>query len=92
MVITGMPRATASDSGPESTSKSAIVAMMPSGLDAAAYSMMRAMSARSPVGGLRYSTVTSICSPAKAMAFLIVFHQLSESGACETNTKRSPSA
>ena len=38
--------------------------MIPFGLDAAACSMIRAMSAKSPVGGFLYSTSTSICFPA----------------------------
>ena len=60
--------------------------MMPFGPEAAACSMIRAMSPKSPVGGLRYSTSTSICSPASAMPFLMVFHQLSLSGAWLTST------
>src|SRR5690606_3690296 len=54
--------------------------------------MMRAMSARSPVGGLRYSTSTSICSLATVSTLLMVFHHVSESGAWLTKTNRSPSA
>ena len=53
MVITGIPRSTAEVTGPLRTSKSAMVTMMPSGLEAAACWTIRAMSARSPVGGLR---------------------------------------
>jgi hypothetical protein len=86
MMITSMPESTAARIGPDRTSGSASVVMMPSGPEAAACSMIRAMSARSPVGGLRYSTSTPICSPASARPFLIVFHQLSLSGAWLTST------
>ena len=92
MMITGMPLATAFWIGPLNTSGSASVVMMPSGLDAADCSMMRAMSAMSPVGGLRYSTLAPTCSPASARPFLMVFHQESESGAWLTRMNRSPSA
>src|SRR5579871_4011485 len=66
--------------------------MMPVGLEAVACSMMRAMSARSPDEGLRYSTFTPRSCSAFFSAFLIVFHHESESGAWLTKTKRSPSA
>src|SRR5579885_441391 len=66
--------------------------MMPEGLEAAACSMIRAMSARSPVDGLRYSTVTPRSCSAFFSAFLMVFHQESESGPWLTNTNRSPAA
>src|SRR5208282_3212744 len=69
-----------------------MVVMMPVGLDAEACSMMRAMSAMSPVDGLRYSTLTLRSCSAFFSAFLMVFHHESESGAWLTNTKRSPAA
>src|SRR5579872_3627834 len=66
--------------------------MMPVGLEAVACSMMRAMSAMSPVDGLRYSTLTPRSCSAFFSAFLIVFHHESESGAWLTKTNRSPAA
>ena len=65
---------------------------MPSGLLAAACSIRRAMSAMSPVGGLRYSTSAPTCLPARAMPFLMVFHHESLSGAWLTRIYFSPSA
>src|SRR3978361_931728 len=50
--------------------------------------MRRDMSARSPLGGLRESTVTSKSSPACLTAFLMVFHHESESGAWLISTYR----
>src|SRR5579883_526091 len=66
--------------------------MIPVGFEAVACSMMRAMSAMSPVDGLRYSTLTPRSCSAFFSAFLIVFHHESESGAWLTKTKRSPAA
>ena len=66
--------------------------MIPSGFEATACSTIRAISAKSPVGGLRYSTFASTASPASLIAFLMVFHQESASSAWLTNTKRSPAA
>src|SRR5579871_4777815 len=66
--------------------------MMPVGLEAVACSMIRAISAMSPVDGLRYSTFTPRSCSAFFRAFLIVFHHESESGAWLTKTKRSLAA
>ncbi len=90
--MTGMPLAIACLIGASSTLKSAIVVMIPVGLEADACSMMRAMSATSPFGGFRYSTFTPRSCSAFLSAFLIVFHHESESGAWLTKTNRSPSA
>ena len=91
-VMTGMPLAMAPLMADCSTLKSEIVVTIPLGLDAVACSMMRAISAMSPVGGLRYWTVTPRSCSASLRAFLMTFHQVSESGEWLTKTKRSPAA
>ena len=58
MVISGIFLSVTFFSAPCRTLKSAMVVITPSTFCAAACSIRRAMSARSPLAGLRYSTVT----------------------------------